>query len=349
MDNPAETAPPAGSELVPARRPEISPLERAAITLLSMGEEAAAAVMRCLSREDLLEVTRVMSGINGVKVDAVQETLQMFFDAYREQSGVNGASRAYLQRSLDLALGSAVANSVLNAIYGDVIGPKMARLQWAQPQWLADRLAREHVRMQAIFLALIKPEQASQVIAALPEAQRQRVMLQIARLKEIDHELLKDLEAVVDSCLENLGNQGAAVEGPRQAAEIINRLPVNRAELIEVLREHDPDATAQIEDRVYSIDLLAYQSDETLAAIVGAVPFERWAVALKGTDPSLREALVRQLPRRQVQAFEDMLRRTGPLPMSRIDQARREIMEQVRDMAEAGEIELQLYTEEVVE
>ncbi|RRN81044.1 MULTISPECIES: FliG C-terminal domain-containing protein [Pseudoxanthomonas] len=348
MDNPAEAAP-TGADLVPAKRVEVSPLERAAITLLSMGEEAAAAVMRCLSREELLEVTRVMSGINGVKVDAVQETLQMFFDAYREQSGVNGASRAYLQRSLDLALGSAVANSVLNGIYGDVIGPKMQRLEWAQPQWLAERLAREHVRMQAIFLAFLKPEQASQVIAALPEAQRERVVLQIARLKEIDHELLQDLEAIVDACLENLGSQSAAVEGVRQAAEILNRLPGNRAQLIEVLREADPDATAQIEDRVYSIDLLTHQSAQTISAILAAVPFESWGVALKGTEPSLREALSRAMPRRQVQAFEDMLKRTGPLPMSRIDSARREIMEQVRDMAEAGEIELQLYTEEVVE
>lgn len=348
MDN-ASPAAAAQTELVPARRVEVTPLERAAITLLSMGEEAAAAVMRCLSREELLEVTRVMSGINGVKIDAVQDTLQHFFDAWREQSGVNGASRGYLQRSLDMALGSTVANSVLNGIYGDVIGPKMSRLQWAQPQWLAERLAREHVRMQAIFLAFLKPEQASQVIAALPESRRELVMLHIARLKEIDHELLEDLEAVVDACLENMGNQSASVEGVRQAAEIITRLPGNRAQLIETLRGHDPAATAQIEDRVYSIDLLAHQSPATIAAIMEAVPFESWGVALKGADVALRDVLSASMPRRQVQAFEEMLRRTGPLPMSRIDQVRREVMEQVRDLAESGEIELQLFSEDVVE
>jgi len=338
-----------GTGLLAPRRVETSPLERAAITLLSMGEEAAAAVMRCLSREELLEVTRAMSAINGIKVDAVHETLQQFFDAYREQSSVNGASRGYLQRSLDMALGSAVANSVLNSLYGDVIGPKMSRLQWAQPSWLAERISREHVRMQAIFLAFLKPEQASQVIAALPESRREGVMLHIARLKEVDHELLLDLEAVVDACLANMGSQSASVEGVRQAAEILNRLPGNRAQLIEVLREQDPAATAQIEDRVYSIDLLAYQNPQTISAIFETVPFEQWGVALKGTDPAVREVLSQSMPRRQVQAFEDMLRRTSPLPMSRIDQARREIMEQVRDLAESGTIELQMFSEEVVQ
>jgi flagellar motor switch protein FliG len=348
MDNPSINAL-GGGELAHGRLPELPSLERAAITLLSMGEEAAAAVMRCLSREELLDVTRAMSGINGVKVDAVRDTLQAFFDAYREQSSVNGASRAYLQRSLDLALGSAVANSVLNDLYGDVIGPKMARLQWAQPQWLAERLAREHLRMQAIFLAFLKPEQASKVISALPLARRQGVMLNIARLKEVDYELLQDLEAVVDACLDNMGHQSAVVEGTRQAAEILNRMPGNRLQLIEGLREQDPSATAEIEDRVYSIDLLTHQTPATISTIFEAVPFESWGPALKGADTALREALSRSMPRRQVQAFEDMLRRTGPLPMSRIDQARREVMEQVRDLADSGEIELQLFTEEVIQ
>src|SRR5690606_1447590 len=96
-----------------------SPLEQAAIVLLSMGEEPAAAVLRCLSREELLEVTQVMSRMSGIKVDAVKQSLQRFFDDYRQQSGVHGASRSYLKRSLDLALGSDIADSVLNSIYGD--------------------------------------------------------------------------------------------------------------------------------------------------------------------------------------------------------------------------------------
>src|SRR5262252_4385687 len=106
---------------VPSPSVPSSPLERAAIVLLSMGEEPAAAVLRCLSREELLEVTQVMSRMGGLKVESVRHALQDFFEDYREQSGVHGASRSYLKRSLDLALGSDIANSVLNNIYGDAI------------------------------------------------------------------------------------------------------------------------------------------------------------------------------------------------------------------------------------
>jgi hypothetical protein len=94
--------------------PELSPVEQAAIVLLSIGEEPAAAVLRCLSREELIEVTQVMSRMSGIKVESVKNAMQKFFDDYRQQSGVHGASRSYLKRSLDLALGGEIANTVLN-------------------------------------------------------------------------------------------------------------------------------------------------------------------------------------------------------------------------------------------
>ncbi len=241
-----------------------------------------------------------------------------------------------------------IANSVLNRIYGDVIGPKMARLQWAQPQWLADRLAREHVRMQAMFLVFLPPEQASLVIRALPEASRERVLLNIARLKEIDYDLLRDLETVVDLCLENLGTQSTAVEGVRQLAQIINRMPSGQMELVELLRAHDPDLVAEVEEQIYDFSILARQNDEVIAVILDQVDNDLWGLALKGADAALPAALMRAMPRRAVQAFEEMLRRTPPAPMSRVEQARREIMERVKELAEGGELELQLVAEEVV-
>ncbi|WP_414451051.1 FliG C-terminal domain-containing protein [Burkholderia sp. 22PA0099] len=324
----------------------LSPVERAAVILLSMGEEAAAGVLRCLSREELLGVTLVMSRMNGVKVEAVQQTIHRFFDAFRAQSSVRGASRSFLQRSLDMALGEVVSSSVLNRIYGDVIGPKIARLQWAQPQWLADRLGREHERMQAMFLAFLPPEQASQVIHALPADARETVLLHIGRLKEIDFEVLRDLESVVDACIANLDTQSTAVEGTRQAAEIINRLPGDRAQLIELLRAHDPALVAEVEARIYDFSILARQSDATIAAILEAIGLEPWGVALRGAEQSLLDALLHSMPRRSVQAFEEMLKRTGPVPASRVAQARRDIMARVKELSDDGDIELQLVAED---
>jgi flagellar motor switch protein FliG len=327
----------------------LTPVEQAAIVLLSIGEEPAAAVLRCLSREELLEVTQVMSRMSGIKVESVKHAMQTFFDDYRQQSGVHGASRSYLKRSLDLALGGDIANTVLNSIYGDELRPKMARLQWASPKWLAEYISNEHVRMQAVFLAFLPPALAGQIIDALPVEGRDLVLLNLARLDEIDRDLLLELDQLVVRCLGTFDMQSTSVEGIRQAAEILNRLPSNRAQMVELLRAHDPEVVAQIELSMYDFFILSTQSEVAITRIIEEVPLEQWAIALKGAEVSIRDAVLKTMPKRQAQAFEDMMRRAGPIPMSRIEQTRQEIMATVKALADAGEIEIQLFAEAVVE
>ena len=327
----------------------LSPVEQAAIVLLSIGEEQAAAVLRCLERDELMELTQVMSRMSGIKVDAVKSALQSFFDDYRQQSGLHGASRSYLKRSLDLALGSDIANSVLNTIYGDAIRPMMARLQYASPKWLAEFISHEHVQMQAVFLAFLPPALASQILEALPEDGRELVLLNMARLDEIDRDVLHELEELVNPCLAALDTQSATVEGVRQAAEILNRLPTNRGTMVELLRANDPEVVTKIEMSMYDFFILSKQTEQTITRLLDEIPLEQWAIALKGAEPALRDALLGAMPKRQAQSFEDLMRRSGPVPMSRIEQTRREIMASVKELADNGEIEVQLFAEATAE
>jgi flagellar motor switch protein FliG len=328
---------------------KLTPVEQAAIVLLSIGEEPAAAVLRCLSREELLEVTQVMSRMSGIKVESVKHAMQKFFDDYREQSGVHGASRSYLKRSLDLALGGDLANTVLNNIYGDELRPKMARLQWASPKWLAEYISNEHVQMQAVFLAFLPAALAGQIIDGLPQDTRDLVLLNLARMEEVDADLLQELDELVDRCLSSFDSQGTSVEGIRQTAEILNRLPSNRAQMVELLRAHDPDVVSKIELSMYDFFILGNQTEQAITRILEDVPLEQWAIALKGADIAVRDAVLKTMPKRQAQAFEDMMRRAGPVPMSRIEQTRQEIMATVKALADAGEVEIQLFAEQVVE
>lgn len=70
---------------------------------------------------------------------------------------MHGASRSFLQRSLGMALGESIAGSVIDSIYGDEIRPKLARLQWASPRWLAERLALEHPACRRCFWPFCHP------------------------------------------------------------------------------------------------------------------------------------------------------------------------------------------------
>jgi len=203
--------------------------------------------------------------------------------------------------------------------------------------------------MQTVFLAFLPPALAGEVMAALPAGTRDLVLVNLARLNEVDHELLVELDQLVESCLASLGLQSTTVAGVRQVAEILNRLPDNRAKMVEVLRNHDAEVVAEIERSMYDFFILSRQSEATLLRILEEVPVEQWAIALKGAEPAVRDAVMRVMPRRQAQSFEETMRRSGPVSRSRVEQARNEIMAQVKALADAGEIEVQLFAEAVVE
>jgi flagellar motor switch protein FliG len=225
----------------------------------------------------------------------------------------------------------------------------MARLQYASPKWLAEFVSHEHVQMQAVFLAFLPPALAGQIIEALPEDSRDLVLLNLARLDEIDRDLLAELEQLVARCLSALDTQSSTVEGVRQVAEILNRLPNNRASMVELLRAHDPEVVSQIEMSMYDFFILSRQTEQVITRLLDDVPLEQWAIALKGAEPALRDAILAAMPKRQAQSFEDLMRRSGPVPMSRIEQTRKDIMVRVKALADAGEIDVQLFAEATAE
>ncbi len=175
------------------------------------------------------------------------------------------------------------------------------------------------------------------------------MLLNLARLDEIDRDLLQELEDLVTRCLSALDTQSASVEGVRQVAEILNRLPSNRAGMVELLRAHDPDVVSKIEMSMYDFFILSRQTEQVITRLLDDIPLEQWAIALKGAEPALRDAILMAMPKRQAQSFEDLMRRSGPVPMSRIEQTRKDIMVAVKALADAGEIDVQLFAEATAE
>ncbi|CAD6101284.1 lateral flagellar C-ring switch protein (FliG-like) [Escherichia coli] len=151
-------------------------LEQAAILLLCLGEEAAATVMQKLSREEVVRLSENMARLSGVKTSMARKVINNFFDEFREQSGINGASRSMLQGILNKALGTEIASSVINGIYGDEIRSRMARLQWVEPRQLAMLISEEHLQLQAVFLAFLTPEISAAVLSYLNESVQNEIL-----------------------------------------------------------------------------------------------------------------------------------------------------------------------------
>ncbi|PKH25392.1 flagellar motor switch protein FliG [Enterobacterales bacterium CwR94] len=333
----------------PASNAPRSRLDQAAILLLSIGDEAAASVMSKLSREEVLRLSETMARLHGVKLSQARMAMTNFFDDYREQSGINGASRSYLRSILEKALGGEIARSVINGIYGDEIRHRMARLQWVDAPQLAALIDQEHLQLQAVFLAFLPPDVAAMVLMQLDQFRQDEILYRVARMDDVNRDVVNELERLIERGVAVLSEHGSKVEGIRQAANIVNRISSNQQELLDQLHARDEQVVEELKTEMYEFFILTRQPAATLQRLLTEIPLEQWAIALKGTEPVVRETMYDMMPKRQVQLLQSTTARMGPVPVSRVEQVRRDIMNTVRELAEEGEIQIQLFNEQTME
>lgn len=324
-------------------------VEQAAILLLSIGEEAAANVMQKFSREEVILVSETMARLRGIKLSQARLAINDFFADYKEQSGINGASRSYLQNILQGALGGEIAKNVINGIYGDEIRFRMARLQWVDTLQLSALIEQEHLQLQAVFLAFLPPDVAAEVLSYLESSRQDEVLYRIAKLHDVNRDVIAELDRLIEKGLAMLSEHGSKVTGIKRAANIMNRIPANQQQMLDALAERDEKVVNELKNEMYEFFILSRQNRETLQSLIDEIPLNNWAIALKGTEPVLRNAIYGAMAKRQVQLLKSTIERLGAVPVSRIEQVRKDIMAQVREMAEQGEIQIQLFAERTLE
>jgi flagellar motor switch protein FliG len=290
-----------------------------------------------------------MARLSNVKQPMVSTVIGRFFEDYKEQSSIKGASRSFLAGMLGKALGSEITRSLLDSIYGEEIRAKMAKMEWIDPKQFAALIAKEHAQMQAVFLAFLPPGMASEVLECMPASRQDELLYRIANLSEVNGDVIAELEQLIERSLSVLSTQGSQVRGVKQAADIMNRFKGDRNQMFELLRAHNEELVGRIEDEMYDFFILSRQNQEVLQALLEAIPLEEWVVALKGAEPELVRAIQGALPKRQAQQMESINRRQGPVPLSRVEQVRKDIMAVVREMAADGELQVQLFREQTIE
>ncbi len=340
----------ASKELRPRNQSRpLSSLEQAAILMLSMSDATSANVLRHFSREEIVSISQAMARLNNVKQPMVSDVISRFFDDYKEQSSIKGASRSYLAGMLGKALGGEITRGLLDNIYGEEIRAKTAKMEWIDPKQFAAFIATEHPQMQAVFLAFLPPAMASEVLECMPASSQDELLYRIANLSEVNSDVIQELEQLIDRCLAVLSTQGSRVRGVKQVADIMNRFKGNRSQMFELLRAHNEDLVEKIEDEMYDFYILSRQNPDVLMNLLEVIPLEEWVVALKGAEPDLVRAIQGAMPKRQAQQMDSINRRQGPVPLSRVEQVRKDIMGVVREMSASGELQIQLFREQTVE
>lgn len=317
-------------------------VEKSAILLMSLGEEAAAAVFKYLGPREVQKLGEAMAKIKSITKESIGGVLGDFHKAAGEKSSLGMDSDDYIRAVLNKALGDDKAANLIDRILhgGDTSG--IEGLKWMDSPSVADLIKNEHPQIIATILVHLDRDQASEVLAVLPERTRNDVILRIATLDGIQPSALKELNDVLTKLLSGNNNlKKSPMGGIRAAAEIMNFMSGTvEGTVMENIREYDGDLAQKILDEMFVFDNLIDIDDRGIQLVLREVQSESLIVALKGASEELREKILKNMSSRAAETLRDDLEAKGPVRLSEVEGEQKEILKLVRRLADEGQIAL---------
>jgi flagellar motor switch protein FliG len=333
-----------------ARKINISRLNQAAILMMSLGEKEAAEVLKHLGPKDVQRIGTAMTSLENVPREHVELVMNNFLLDASNLTGLGMGSDGYIRNMLVEALGEEKAGSLVDRILlgGNTSG--LDTLKWMDARSVADIIRNEHPQIQAIVMAHLDGDQSAEVLTHLPDKVRLDVVMRVAAMDTVQPSALQELNTILEKQFSgNAGSQAKSMGGTKIAAEIMNNLESSiEAELMESIKEIDEDLGNTIQDLMFVFDNLKSVDDRGIQALLREISSEVLILALKGSDEELKEKIFKNMSKRAAELLRDDLEAKGPVKLSEVEGAQKEILVIARRMADAGEIILGGSGEEMV-
>lgn len=318
----------------------MTPTEKSAVLLMTLGEDRAAEVFKHLSAREVQQLSSAMANMHQTSQQQLLEVLKEFEGDSEQYAALSINAGDFLRSVLIKALGEERASSLLE----DILETKetttgMETLNFMEPQSAADLIREEHPQIIATILVHLRRSQAADILVLLDEKLRNDVMLRIATFGGVQPAALAELTEVLNGLLDGQNLKRSKMGGIRTAAEIINLMKTHQEEsVISAVREFDHELAQKIIDEMFLFENLVDVDDRSIQRLLQEVESESLLIALKNAAPPLREKFLHNMPQRAAEILRDDLATRGPVRMSQVENEQKAILLIVRRLAESGEM-----------
>lgn len=329
---------------------KFSGVDRAAIFLLSLGETDAAQILKHMGPKEVQKVGAAMAAMANVSREQVQTILGDFIETVENQTALGVGSEEYIRRVMVDALGEEKAGTLIDRILLGRNTKGLESLKWMDARAVAEIIRLEHPQIMAIVLSYLDSDHAASVITYLPERVRIDVIMRIATLDGIQPAALAELDEIMERQFSGSNNvKSSSVGGVKAAANILNFVDSSmEGEIMELVKDADAELGQRIQDLMFVFDNLVDVDDQGIQALLREVSSDNLIIALKGADETVREKIFKNMSKRAAEMLRDDLEAKGPVRVSEVEIAQKEILTIARRMADSGEIQLGGAAEEMI-
>lgn len=326
----------------PAQHKPLSGLDKAAMMLLSLDEEAASEVLKLMDEREIQRLTSHASRLRTLSEEQINGVRQEFLLRLLDSSPLLiRQARDQLKTVLKKILPPERYDKFIEYLEsGDELTEGFESIKWIDSATIATFLRNEHPQTIALVLAHMEVEKAAEILLQIPKEVQPDVVMRIANLDRINPELVREVQEVIITEIMSSGvNKSRLVGGTEAVAEILNNMDSQSEEAIfTAVESADPDLADDIRELMFVFEDIAKIDDRGLQQIMKEVTNEMLTMALKTAPEELREKIFKNISSRAADMIREDLATMGPTKLSDVEKAQQEIVKITRRLESEGKI-----------
>ncbi|WP_282609743.1 flagellar motor switch protein FliG [Pelagibius sp. Alg239-R121] len=312
--------------------------EKAALLVMSVGEENAARLFSIMEDDEIREISQVMASLGTVSSDIIERLLMEFAEGISSTGTIIG-NYDNTERLLTKVLDKDRVTSIMEEIRGPAGRTMWEKLANVNEQVLANYLKNEYPQTVAVILSKIKPEHASRVMGLLPEPFAMEVIMRMLRMEAVQKEILDDVERTLrNEFMSNLARTNRR-DSHELMADIFNFLDRNmEARFITALEERNRDSAERIKALMFTFEDLGKLDPGGVQTLMSNVENDKLALALKGGSETVRDLFFSNMSERAAKILKEDMASMGPVRLRDVDEAQMYMVTIAKDLAAKNEI-----------
>ncbi len=312
--------------------------QKAAMLMLSLGEEHAMRIFTMLDEDEIKELSQSMANLGSVDADMVERLFVEFTEKISATGSLHGTLES-TERLLSKALPADQVENILEEIRGPAGRTMWDKLGNVNEEVLANYLKNEYPQTVALVLSKVKPDHAARVVEMLPEEFAVEVIMRMLRMEVVQKDILDGVEKTLRTeFMSNLARTNRR-DPHEMMAEIFNNLDRNNeARFLTALEDRNRSSAEKIKALMFTFEDLVKLDQSGVQTVIRTVDKSKLAVALKGASEQLKDLFFSNMSERAGKILREDMEAMGPVRLRDVDEAQTHLVVTAKDLAARGEI-----------
>lgn len=318
------------------------PKEKAAILMVALGKDASSKIYKHLNDDEIEQLTLGITGLRSFDKETRDSVVHEFYGLCVAQKYISEGGIDYARDVLVDAVGNEKADELIGKLSAALQVRPFDFVRRADDTQVSNLIQNEHPQTIALILSYLKPQKAASILSLLPDDLQSKVVERIADMGVVSMEYIREAERILEYKISSIGQEeNTTVGGVDMVVELLAATDRSTEKhILDAVEVDDPELADEIHRRMFVFEDIVKLGDVELQKVLKEIDNDVLTMALKGASDEIAGKIYANISKRLHDLIVENMEYMGPVRVRDVEQAQQTIVNVIRKLEDAGEIEI---------